>query len=285
MLASLLAAARRGVGARMYGRAERMSSTCVGAALCGGSAAVSTACSLMTGSVATKERFSAERGPAPFRGGSGRLGRVSDLEQLSERYAEHHRSSREPDFVYGGSERAQFFRRVVGGPGRRVLDIGCRSGALTREYADGNDVVGIDVDRDALEEAGRTLGIETAWADVDHGLPFESESFDVVVAGEVLEHVRFPDRVTAEAHRVLRPGGTLVGSVPNAVRFKNRLRFAAGRRPERNPTHFHLFTPGDVRSLLAGFDDVELTFVTGRFVALHPRLMANNIFFSARRPS
>ena len=208
---------------------------------------------------------------------------MTRLEQLNERYREHHRTSRSSEFVFGGPDRAQRIAEAVGGPDRRVLDLGCRYGALTRWYLDGNDVVGMDVDREALAEAA-TLGIETHWGDVEEPFPFPDASFDVVVAGELLEHVREPGDVVGEARRVLRPGGRLVASVPNAFRFKNRVRFALGRRPETDPTHLHIFRPDDVRALLAGWDDVELEFVVGRFVRLHARLMANDIVFSARKP-
>ncbi len=208
---------------------------------------------------------------------------MTRLEQLSERYGEHHRTSRSSEFVFGGADRAQRIATAVGGPGRRVLDLGCRYGALTRWYLEGNEVVGMDVDREALTEAA-ALGIETHWGDVEEAFPFPDASFDVVVAGELLEHVREPGGVVAEASRVLRPGGRLVASVPNAFRFKNRVRFALGRRPETDPTHLHIFRPDDVRALLRGWDDVELEFVVGRFVRLHARLMANDIVFSARKP-
>jgi SAM-dependent methyltransferase len=207
---------------------------------------------------------------------------VSRLEQLSERYGEHHRTARGREFVYAGRERVDLFRRYVDGPGRRVLDLGCRYGALTKEYAAGNDVVGVDVDREALAEAAK-LGIETRWADVDEPLPFDEGSFDVVVAGELLEHVRDPERLAREVERVLRPGGTFVGSVPNAFRVKNRLRFLLGRKPEDDPTHLHMFSPDDVRRLLARFDHPQLHFIAGRFVPLHARLFANDIVFAGRK--
>ena len=60
---------------------------------------------------------------------------MSKLEDLSERYGEHHRERRTREFVYAGEERAALFRDYVGGPNRRVLDLGCRYGALTRTYA------------------------------------------------------------------------------------------------------------------------------------------------------
>src|SRR5207245_1067399 len=91
---------------------------------------------------------------------------MSRLEDLSERYGEHHRAKRTREFVYAGEERVELFRDYVGGPGRRVLDLGCRYGALTRAYAKDNDVVGVDVDRGALAGAA-PLGIGTRWADFD----------------------------------------------------------------------------------------------------------------------
>jgi SAM-dependent methyltransferase len=209
-------------------------------------------------------------------------GRVNELERLDARYREHHQRARARDFVFAEPERSELFRRYVGGPGRQVLDVGCRTGALTRAYLEGNEVVGIDVDQDALAEAAK-LGIETHWADAEQPLPFPDESFDAIVAGEVLEHLREPARLVAEARRLLRPGGTLVGSVPNSFRLKNRLRFLFGRPPEDDPTLLQLFSPDDVRRLLNGFDEARLHFVASRLIRFHPRLTANVIVFSARK--
>ena len=208
---------------------------------------------------------------------------MSRLEQLEERYREHHRSERSREFVFGGYERPGVFARLVGGPGLRVLDLGCRYGALTRSYLDGNHVVGVDVDRGALREA-EELGVETHWADVEEPLPFGDASFDVVVAGELLEHLRDPEALVREARRVLKPGGRFVGSVPNGFRLRNRLVFLLGRPPETDPTHLQLFRPDDVRRLLREFDDVRLEYITGRFVAIHGRLLANTIVYSAIKP-
>ena len=205
------------------------------------------------------------------------------LERLSERYAEHNRVERGAGFVFAGTERVALFRKRVGGPGRRVLDLGCRDGALSSAYAEGNEVIGVDADKEALAEAQK-LGIETRWADLDEPLPFEDASFDVVVAGELLEHLRDPVRLVGDVRRILRPGGTFVASVPNAFRLKNRLRFLLGRKPEDDPTHLHMFSPPEVRALLAGFDSVRLDFIAGRLVPLHARLFANDIVFSGRKP-
>jgi len=165
-----------------------------------------------------------------------------------------------------------------------VLDLGCRDGALADAYLDGNTVVGVDVDRGSLARAAER-GLVTVWGDLDEPLPFGDESFDVVVAAEVLEHLRLPARALAEARRVLRPGGLLVGSVPNCYRLKTRLRFLIGRAPESDPTLLHLFKPAAVSELLGAFEDVEIRCIAGRLVRLSGPLFANDIAFRARRPA
>lgn len=205
------------------------------------------------------------------------------MSDLGDVYERHHRESRAGgEFVFV-PERIPLLAAAVGGPGKRVLDLGCRTGAVTRHFLDGNHVVGLDVDRAALAKAAE-LGVETVVGDVEARLPFPDADFDAVVAGELLEHLRDPAALVAEATRVLRPGGVLVGSVPNAFRLKSRLLFLAGRPPEDDPTHLQLFSPAAIRRLLAGLDDVRLAFVGGRFVRLQPRLLARDLVFSGRAP-
>ncbi len=204
------------------------------------------------------------------------------MSSLGERYEEHHRERRdEGDFVFV-PERVPLFVAAIG-RGKRVLDLGCRSGALTRHFLDGNSVVGLDVDAAALEKAA-ARGIEPVQGNVEEPLPFEDAAFDAVVAGELFEHLQFPDALAVEIRRVLAPGGVLVGSVPNAFRVQSRLSFLRGRPPEDDPTHLRMFSPAAMRELLAGFDQVELSYVGGRYARLHARLFARDLVFRAVRP-
>ena len=201
-------------------------------------------------------------------------------ERLDTRYQAHQGGRAE--FVFGADDRAGLIARLVGGPDLDVLDLGCRTGALTQHYTAGNRVVGVDVDRDALQRAAERLSIETVWADVEERLPFADDAFDVVVAGELLEHLADPEATIAEVSRVLRPGGRFVGSVPNSFRLKNRLSFLAGRHPEPDPTHLQLFTTERLRALLERwFAHVEIDYAVGRYVRFHPQLMARVQMFKA----
>ena len=204
------------------------------------------------------------------------------MSDLGERYGEHHRERRdEGDFVFV-PERIPYFVEAIG-RGKRVLDLGCRSGALTRHFLEANSVVGLDVDAAALEKA-RTLGIEPVQANVEEPLPFEDASFDAVVAGELFEHLQFPDALVDEIERVLRPGGVIVGSVPNAFRVQSRLRFLRGKPPEDDPMHLRMFSPTAVRELLRRFENVRIDFVGGRYARLSARLLARDLVFQATRP-
>lgn len=204
------------------------------------------------------------------------------MTDLGQRYEEHHRERRaEGEFVFV-PERIPVFQAAVG-RGKRVLDLGCRSGALTRHLLEGNEVVGLDVDAAALAKAAER-GIRPVQANVEEPLPFEDGSFDAVVAGELFEHLQFPDALVAEIRRVLRREGVLVGSVPNAYRLKSRLLFLAGRPPEDDPTHLRMFSPAAMRALLDGFEDVRLEYVGGHYRRLHPRLLARDLVFRGVRP-
>lgn len=201
---------------------------------------------------------------------------------LSDRYRQFHEDrEKDADFVYV-PERVPHFVRAVGGPGKTVLDLGCRAGALSQHFLAGNEVTGMDVDEHALRFAA-DRGLTTVWGDVEEPLPFEDESFDAVVVGEILEHVRFPDEVVAEIGRVLKPGGVVVGSVPNAFRLKNRLKFLLGRPPENNPMHLRMYSPASIRAELAPIGGAELSFVGGRLVRLSGPLFANALVFVARQ--
>ena len=91
-----------------------------------------------------------------------------------------------------------------------ILDIGCGAGFFANEAAKAeHKVTGVDIAENALQVAAahdETKSVRYMAADA-YALPFARESFDVVVAMDLLEHVSDPQKIIFEASRVLRPGG------------------------------------------------------------------------------
>ena len=190
----------------------------------------------------------------------------SPKEQVSGFYERHH-SRGKYDYLYGDADRKETLLRLIGTK-QRTLDIGCRSGNLTQFYCKENVVVGVDVDRKALDMFRERLGLEGHWCDVDaEPLPFADSSFDLVVFTEVMEHVRFPAKALAEIRRVLKPEGRLVGSVPNAFRLRNRWRFLWGQPFETDPSHLRSYSARILHDTLAAlFLDIEILPVSGHLL-------------------
>lgn len=132
--------------------------------------------------------------------------------------------------------------------GSRVLDVGCSSGYLARPLvAKGCTVYGIERDAAAAEEA-RSVCEEVLVGDVETmGFPYEPGSFDVVLCGDLVEHLREPESFMARVRHLLRPDGRLVLTTPNVANWSMRLGLLAGRwryteRGILDRTHAHLFT-------------------------------------------
>jgi 2-polyprenyl-6-hydroxyphenyl methylase / 3-demethylubiquinone-9 3-methyltransferase len=101
-------------------------------------------------------------------------------------------------------------------PGAVLVDVAC-GGGLLAPHVHGYRHVGVDLGEQAVRVA-RDHGVETVRGDV-HALPVADASADVVVAGEILEHVPDVEPVLAECARVLRPGGTFVCDTLAATRI------------------------------------------------------------------
>jgi 2-polyprenyl-3-methyl-5-hydroxy-6-metoxy-1,4-benzoquinol methylase len=149
-------------------------------------------------------------------------------------------------------------------PPSRILDLGCSGGRIAeRLLAAGHDVTGVDV---AETPGVRERVTRFLTADLDAGIPAEAGSgYDIVLAADVLEHLREPERVLRDAARALRPGGSLIVCVPNIGHWYPRFRTFLGRfdYDQRGPLdrgHLRFFTRRSIKRLLRreGFDLIRL---------------------------
>lgn len=167
------------------------------------------------------------------------------------------------------------------GGGGRVLDIGCRDCALTKYISNNNIIIGLDIDYDALLYCKSIKINNLINADIGYGLPFNDQIFDIVVCGEVLEHVINPDIILIEIKRVLKKGGKLLGSVPVVYHLQNRLRVLRGKRLDNDPTHTQHFSYNFLVETLSKYFDIrELVAIEGQKWAKYSmRLFARHIAF------
>ena len=205
-----------------------------------------------------------------------------DILDVNRRY--HDVAASEYDAKWGISFGAQGRAQVVGklakllgprpGPFDRALEIGAGTGYFSLNLLQAG-VIGEAVCTDispgmlaTLETSAKRLGVEVETVACDAAqLPFEDDSFDLVVGHAVLHHLPALERAFAEFHRVLRPGGTLffagepsrqgdrVAAVPKRVawRLAPLWRRAVGAPPAPH-LNGHAPPPGDGHHLEAHVD-------------------------------
>ncbi len=118
-------------------------------------------------------------------------------------------------------------------PQAELLDCGCSDGLLTVELAKTigtSRVFGIDVVPQKLA-AANALEIDTRLGDLNDPLPFEDESFDVLLANHVIEHLNDTDAFIREMRRVLKVGGYAIIATSNLAALYNIVYLLLGRQP------------------------------------------------------
>ena len=146
--------------------------------------------------------------------------------------------------------------RLVG-PDHVVLECGCDTGYVSKALTEiGCRVTGIEANPVAAE-AAREFCEEVVVSDLD-GFDFERElaprTFDVVVFGDVLEHLKDPWAVLRRVRAVLKPDGRVVASIPNIAERNVVLNLLLGEFEYRklgllDETHLRFFTAQSVRNL------------------------------------
>lgn len=175
--------------------------------------------------------------------------------------------------------------RIIQGlsPKGRLLDIGCSTGQWALFWKNnGWESFGIDVNEDHVSQTTE-LGITARLCDLNsQQIPFADNYFDVIIAGEVIEHLIDTDSFIREIYRCLKAGGYLLITTPNLVSFENRIRILLGIYPIwvdyrlTNSGHVRAYTPRVLKKQLKslGFKVVKHT---GNWVPFIPQRILSDI--------
>lgn len=180
-----------------------------------------------------------------------------------------------------------------GSVGQAWLDVGCGDGMTSGPTirATGAAYTGVDVSRAGVDRA-REAGLDVMLIPDSGEMPIAGATFDFAVCVEVMEHLFAPQETAREILRVLKPGGTLFATVPNATYWRRRAEAVVGRfdpigddlslqEPWRDP-HIRFFTAKTLKRMLEaqGFTNVQVGGHAGKWVQdwpkVGPRLTAGN---------
>jgi ubiquinone/menaquinone biosynthesis C-methylase UbiE len=171
-----------------------------------------------------------------------------------------------------------------------VLEVGCGDGSFTTNLAEQfSSVTGIDISASQIaDNKARLPHITFRQHDVSQRFPFPDGSFEVVWCSEVLEHLFDPAFALREMHRILRPGGRLLVTVPYHGRFKNVLiaLFNWDEHFVPSTSHIRFYTKRSLGRIVsaAGLDSIRIK-TCGMARPLRDLFIATNILLTARKGS
>lgn len=155
--------------------------------------------------------------------------------------------------------------------GKRILDLACNDGELTKKYTKYGNVVGVELNKQALKIC-KKKGLECYYADVTDLPSSFKDSFDIVIAGDIIEHVFDTDKFLQQVKKVLKKDGSLILTTPNVASLGRRVILSLGGNPYLeystqlpypffNVGHIRYYTKKDLANQLAhnGFKDIVVS--------------------------
>lgn len=148
----------------------------------------------------------------------------------------------------------------------KILDVGCATGFLARELKkEGHQVVGIEVDKEAAKEAKKYCSKIIVDSAESGKIKFKKEYFDVIILGDILEHLKEPLLVLSKYKEYLKPGGLIISSTGNIANWHVRLNLLFGRFEYKekgilDKTHLRFYTKKTFKKLMrdAGLKIVDI---------------------------
>lgn len=121
---------------------------------------------------------------------------------------------------------------------KKSLDVGCADGSFSKKLKDdfGFSVFGLDISESAVRLANAN-GVMAKVHNLENELPFQNNTFDLIIACEIIEHLYDTDFFISELKRVLRKDGVLILTTPNLVSLVNRIKIVFGAYPSFVPEY------------------------------------------------
>ena len=175
--------------------------------------------------------------------------------------------------AYFANARVDYVDSLPIDPSAAILELGCGDGATGRlalQQQKAGTYVGVEVFEPVATQAKKVLTAVHIGDIESIVLPYEPNTFDVLICSEVLEHLRDPEEVLTRLIKLLRIGGRIYASVPNIAHWRIVLGLIRGRFDYRDfgpmdRTHLQWFTPKTfVEMLVRAGIEVELVQPTGR---------------------
>ena len=137
-------------------------------------------------------------------------------------------------------DRVEFIKQHIFG---KVLDLGCEDGTL-HELIYGENIYGLDIrvkkHREKVQQGDA------------QNIPFKDDSFDSIIAGELIEHLPDPDKFLRECRRILRSNGIVIISTPNKKSWVNRI-----LKSSFHHGHVSLFDLSGIKRTVSKYFEIE----------------------------
>lgn len=152
--------------------------------------------------------------------------------------------------------------------GKSILECGMAKGGIVDAFLKGGaQCFGVDIN------PRNVSGVLIKQADLNDGIPNFGMSFDVIFAGEVIEHLFNDEKFVDDVHKNLKENGIFVFTVPNLVFGVNRIRMLFGTTPKfaYAQYHYHIYTKKVIENILE------------RHGFLVKKIISSHVLFSTRK--
>jgi ubiquinone/menaquinone biosynthesis C-methylase UbiE len=166
----------------------------------------------------------------------------------------------------------------------KIIDVGCGDGTTTLRVANYfnlnmNNVYGVDYDDALVNTSKQLFNVNKIDLETDD-IPFEDNTFDLVICNQVLEHLKHYRKVIDDLIRITSEKGYIIIGIPNLSHLINRIYLLFGRQPlciHLDSSHVRSFTHKNFSKMLISLKMVKLLECNGSLMYPLPYFIANRI--------